>query len=1111
MVRSRGLLLSVTVYVGLLAMPTITVLAQTFTADILGTVRDTSGAVVPNAKVTLTQVSTGVTFNASTDSSGDYIFAELQPGRYRLVVSKEGFKTNTVSDIELLVGQRSRTDVALALGAITQTVEVSAGGTEMLETLTSSIGQVINEKAITELPLNGRNFIQLATLSPGVFSVATCTNSFSCSLVFTGGGGPGGSTIAAMGLRESNVSYLIDGIETRSARWGNASIKPSPDAIQEFKMETSNFEADSGRSSVITNITLKSGSNSVHGSAYEFLRNSALDANNFFLNEAGKPRPPFRQNNFGGAVGGPIVRDKLFFFGAYEGFRSQKGIALNGLYPSAAQLAGNLADDSAGTGIFPTNSAFCQANAGSSKCLNVINPFTGQPFPGNMIPTGMLDATAQKWLPYIRQPNVAVTPNQPTVPPFNFISEPNETISDNQFHARIDYNIRNKDRLFGSASYDDRPHTLPGLAINANKIFPWRGQVYAGNWVHTFSPTTVNEFSFGYSHSHNSLVGDTSFGPNIAQDVIGLKNVNPYPITFSVPGAGIAGFSCIGSSFAAQDSTDGTFHFNDNFSWVKGRHTFKFGGAYHHEKYSFLCDCGNNNSGFGGQFTGAGLGDFLLGIPFSQFAPYGQAILDSRADYFAQYFQDDFRIRPNLTLNLGIRYETQQWPRDVNGREEAYIPSAGKVLAVFRNEIRNGLAKTPHKEIGPRVGFSYSPSFVKNTTIRGSFGIFYATDNWNEIGSFAAFGPDFIVDRAPTSNPTTPTLFLSQAYAPVTLGVSNLPPGTGIFGFDDNNTAPYVQQWNFNVQHTFRSNWLLDVAYVGSTGQHLFLRQDVNAASIDPTGTIPVSQRRPNKQYDFILTSYTGGWSSFNGLLTKVEHRVTSNGYLLASFTWDRALDLGNCCNYQGINRDIKIRNKGPGDGALPLALSVSYVYNLPFGRGKPFLSAGSGLAEQLISGWSVNGISTFSAGPYATPFLGFDYANLGTFSNFQQVPNKLGPALPAKQTISQYWLPTAYALPGCSSSPGVFTPCSTAVHIDGDAQRNSLEGPGISNWDISLVKDTRFNERLLLQFRSEFFNTFNHPQFGLPNGTLNSGIFGVITSLRHDPREIQFGLKLLW
>jgi hypothetical protein len=289
--------------------------------------------------------------------------------------------------------------------------------------------------------------------------------------------------------------------------------------------------------------------------------------------------------------------------------------------------------------------------------------------------------------------------------------------------------------------------------------------------------------------------------------------------------------------------------------------------------------------------------------------------------------------------------------------------------------------------------------------------------------------------------------------------------------------------------------------------QHLFQRRDENLPALDPTGTIPVGARRPFSQYDFILTSYTGGWSDFHGLLAKVERRVTTNGYLLGSFTYSKALDLGNCCNWQGINRDFKVRNRGPSDGTVPLRMSLSYVYSLPMGRGKRLLSGASGAAEKLIGGWSLNGISTFASGPYTTPVLGFDYSVLGAFTT--SVPNKIGPAIPAKQSITKYWNANAYALPGCPN-PGI-TPCATAVHVDGNAQRNSLEEPGINNWDIALEKNTPLNERVSLQFRGEFFNAFNHAQFGSPNNALNSGNFGVITSLGQPPREIQFGLKLLF
>jgi len=1093
---------------GWLLLPVSGLFAQSFTADILGIVKDTSGGLVPGASLSLTEVGTGQVLTATSAAAGDYSFSALQPGRYRLEVSKSGFQTKTISDIVLLVGQHTRIDVLLAVGAVMQTVEVSAGGVQMLETQTSQAGQVVQERPIVQLPLNGRNFIQLATLAPGVYPTSSNNNGFSCANFWTGGGGSGGGSIAAMGLRESNVSYLIDGIETRGARWGNVTVKPGPDAIQEFKMETSNFEADSGRSAIITNISLKSGSDSFHGSAFEFIRNASLDANNFFLNESGQPRPPFQQNNWGASLGGPVRRDKVFFFAAYEALRSRKGTALNGLYPSAAQLQGNLADDSAGTGIYPKASAFCTANPGSSKCADVINPFTGQVLPGNVIPPGMLDPQSQKWIQYIRPINVAVTPGQPSLPPFNVILSPKELNDDNQYHGRVDYNVGEKDRFFASYSYDDRPHTVPNFQILNNQSYPWRGQVVATNWVHTFSPTLVNQLNAGYARSHNAFLAETANGPNIAQDVFGIKNVEPYPIGYGVPQALVAGFSCVGTFSIPQDSLDRTYQFTDNVSLVRGRHTLKFGGTYRHEKYYFLCAClASIQFTFNGQFSHTGLADMLLGIPSSEYAAYGVAILESRADYFGEYFQDDFRVRPDLTLNLGVRYETQQWPRDINGREETFLPSAGKVVAVFRNEIRNGIAKTPHLDFGPRVGFAYSPSYLKNTTVRASFGIFYATDNWNEFGSFAAFGPDFIVARAPTSNPTTPTLFMHTALPAVTLG-GPLPPGTGIFATDPSNTIPYTQEWLFDIQHTFGPNWLLDVGYMGSVSQHLFQRRDENLPAIDPTGTIPLSARRPYPQYDFILTSYTGGWGDFNGLLAKVERRVTTNGYFLGSFTYSKALDLGNCCNWQGINRDFKVRNRGPSDGTVPLRLSLSYVWELPIGRGKRWFTDTSGAAEKLIGGWSLNGITTFASGPYTTPVLGFDYPVLGAFTT--SVPNKIGPAIPSKQTITSYWNASGYALPGCPA-PVSLPPCATAVHVDGNAQRNSLEDPGTNNWDIALLKNTQLNERVSLQFRAEFFNAFNHAQFGPPNNNLISGSFGVITNVVQPPREIQFGLKLLF
>jgi len=1083
-------------------MPVTVCKAQALTGDIVGTVRDSSGAVIPDVRISLTQVDTGIKLSVSTDSSGNYSFAELKPTRYSLEASKLSFTTTTIPDIELLVTQRQRIDVTLRLGAVSQHVEVSAGAAELLETQTSSVGQVIQQKPIVDLPLNGRDFVQLATLSAGVYS---SNGAAICSCATWATGAPAGTvSFTAMGLRETDISYLIDGIETRGARLGNVTVRPSPDAIQEFKVQTENYSAENGRSSIIVNVALKSGSNKLHGSAYEFLRNSYLDANNFFLNLAGVQKPGFQQNDFGGSVGGPIRHDKTFFFGDFEGIRSLKAESLVGLYPSVAQFAGNLADDSAGTGIFPTNSSFCQANAGSQKCVDVINPSTGQAFPGNRIPKNMLDPIAQKWLPYIHVPNVAVAANEPQIPSFNFAYTPKELNNADLFHIRLDHVISDKDHFFASYSFDQRPHFRPGLPILGGLKFPWRAQVLALNETHLFSPTIVNEVRFGYNRSVNGGVGQTAYGQNIASNVFGFQNVQAQPVAYGVPGAVIAGVSCIGSDPFASDTYDSNFQFDDNLSIVHGKHSLKMGGAIFHENFLYLCDCEPNPQlAFTGQFSGAGLGDFLLGIPDSSYASVGQGLLNARSNFYAAYLQDDFRPRPDLTLNLGIRYQYQQSPRDVNGHEETFLPSTGQVEAVFRDQIRNGITNPDYRDVSPRIGFAYSPGFLKNTVIRSSAGIFYATGNYNEFG-FAAFGPDFIIDQSLVSDPTAPTIPLSSLFPPLTLGIQNQGPSIGIFGVDPSNRTPYTQEWSFDVEHTIGLKWVVDVGYVGNVAQRLQQRRDENTPSFDPTGTIPIANRRPFP-YSFILTTYNGGWSSYNGLLTKLERKVTSNGFVLATYSWAKALDIFNAYYETNTSRDFKVYDKGNSLFVPPQKFSISYNYALPIGRGKRYLAGASRVGDRLVSGWVVSGITTFQSGLYTTPALGFDYMNLGPLTT--SLPNKVGSVLPAQRSYTDYWNPNAYALPGCPS----LNTCPSEVHIQGNTSKGSLENPGVNNWDLSFEKNTRLTEGTSLQFRGEFFNAWNHTQFGGPNSTLNSGIFGQITSVLIPPREIQLALKLLW
>jgi hypothetical protein len=1101
----------------LLAMSTGKVVAQRLTSDIVGTVKDTTGALIPGATVELTQVDTSAIRSYTTDSTGNYQFAHLAPGHYTILVSKTGFKTQAVGNIDLLVDQTPHIDITLTVGEVAERVEVSAGGVQLLETENSTVGQVIQSKPIVGLPLNGRNFIQLTQLAPLMNPVMGGSVSCSEAANYTGAGNntsASSSTLSAVGMREQNVSYLLNGIETRNSRWGNVTIRPSPDAIQEFKMEVTNFGPETGRSSVVVNTTLKSGSNEVHGSAYEFLRNSALDANDFFLNRAGQPKFPFQQNNFGFALGAPIElphiysgRNKTFFFVNYEGLRSRKGQILNGLFPSQAQLSGNLADDSAGTGIFPTSSPFCHANVGSEKCIDVINPSTGQAFPGNVIPPSLLDPQSQKWTPYLRAPNVAVPSNQPGIPSYNFIFSPKNKSDSNQVNLRFDHTLSSKDRFLASYSFFDVPHIEPGLFVLGGASYPWRAQVVAFNETHVFSPAVVNEFLYGYRRSRNAEVAETAFGKtNYATDIFKLQNFTNDPIAFGVPNLSVSGFSGAGSVNAPLDDYDRVNSLTDNLSIVHDRHTIKMGGSVQHQGFMYLCNCVEMPSfTFDGRFTGTGLGDMLLGIPYQVGQAVGKGQTITNAMYYAFYLGDNIRVRPDLTINLGIRYEYQQSPRDINGHQETYDPFLKRVVAVWRGEVRNGIVDPDFNNFAPRVGFAYSPKFLKNTSIRSSYGIFYATDNYNEFG-FVAFGPDLIVDCYYYSDPNHPTLFMRNM-VPNTCGLGNS-QGAGIFGVNRRNRTPYVQEWNFEVQHTFGNNWLLELGYVGNVGQKIIQRDDANSPPYDPTGLTPAQDRRPNPYYGFILMSTGRGWSSYNGGFAKIEKRFSAGSYLLASYTWSKALDLGQDAGSSGgsvASRDFKVLDRGYAAFHTPHRFVASYIYELPFGRGRQLLPNISPVADKVIGGWSVNGIATVQAGQFRSINLGYDWIDIGGAFT-RSFPNIVGQIAPSDRNYNHWWDKSSFALPGCPTLQS----CPTGVHLPGDAPRNGFQMPGFSDFDLALLKETKL-ERLTLQFRAESFNALNHTIFGSPNNNLSSSSFGKITSVRISPREIQLGLKLLW
>jgi Carboxypeptidase regulatory-like domain len=1068
---------------------------QSITGDLVVNVTDPSSGVVSGAKLTLTHTDTNVQFTAETDTLGNSVLPQLKPGRYTLDVSAPGFRKENVTDIVVAIGQRAQVNVKLTLGAVTETVSVS-GTAETLLAENASVGQVISSQSIVDLPLNGRNFIQLAQISAGAAPIGNGTSPA------TSWTGRTDSTLSIDGGRETNNSFLVNGIETRNSRFGSAGIRPSADAIEEFSVQRSTFGAEFGRSSAIINTTIRSGTNGLHLAVFEFLRNRNFDANNFFANRAGSTKPAFTQNNFGTAVGGPVVlpfykgKDKTFWFFNYEGFRQRQANTSTGLYPSPAQMAGNLADDSAGTGIFPLSSALCQANPQSSKCRNVIDPNTGLLFPGNVIPTSRLDPIVQKQLPFQPKPNVAVTPNSANFPSFNTIGFP-KTINDwDQYNVRLDHRFTAKDLVYGTFSNSDETLLRPALRPLGGDVFPQTDRLYTVTYNRIISPTIFNEFRFGYNRSVTYRTAETSNTKDYASQVFGLKNTSPNPFDFGVPGFNPSGFGGVGSLSEAIGATDTNIQFTDNLSWSKRKHNIRLGLTISPKRYDQITDfSGNPSFNFDGRYTGIqglGLGDMLLGLPLSAGGALGDSSQKMRTTFYGGYIQDDWRITPSLNLTFGLRYEYAGSPTEQRGKALVFAPDIGQVV-LANHGVRPSIVDPDYNNFAPRLGFAYRPALFKNTVVRGGVGTYYATDNWNEL-QFEVIGPPFYQSQTLNSDPTKPTLLMSNMLPPLAAS-----PNLNPFSYDRHDRTPYVNQWSFGIEHTFKQDYLLEVNYQGSTGQKLPERRNLNIASLDPTGTVPIAARVPYPQYGFILLTYDGGWSSYNALTTRLEKRFSSGFYLLASYTWQKSLDLGSTDEFSAISTGFKQWDKGHSSFDVPQRVVFSYIYELPFGRGKWLGSGSSPVVNKIIGGWQVTGITTFSGGQFSTPSLGVDWLNAGAFTTSR--PNIIGNYKTGRSLPDFYVNTSAFDYPRDA--------LGNRVHLEGNGGRNSIEQPGINNWDLGIFKNTKIGERFNAQFRWEMFNAWNHTQFGPANLSVTSATFGKITSVLVGPRRMQFGLRL--
>jgi hypothetical protein len=1080
--------------------------AQAVSGTILGNVRDSSGGIVPGATVTLVNTGTGLTRAVTTDASGEYTAPMIPTGTYSVSAEMTGFKKQTLANVHVGVDQKMRIDLRLDVGEMTEVVEIQAE-TPLVQTSSSDLSATIEGKQIETLPLNGRNFVALTRTIPGVVRGNPGSNIDGAgSLAWRAS-----ASFSANGQRPRDNNYLLDGVDNNETWLQTVVIFPSVDALDEFKLQTSTYSAEFGKSmGGVVNLQIKSGTNQYRGSVFEFMRNDALDANNWFNNRAGRKKPDFSQHQFGGTLGGPIVKDKTFFFVDYQGMRINQGAAFLSTVPSELMRQGNFSE--IGRPIY--------------------DPLTGQPFPGNVVPQDRWDPAAGNVLrDLIPAPNTAGTRNALGQNINNYLINPKVARQDNQFDIKLDHALSASNRFFVRYSFQkthrDQPATLPhgdaGTTFGAGDG-NIKAQSFAFNDTHTFSPSWLNEVRVGYSYIE-FLMTPIDYGQNLA-DQVGIPGVNLNDVTSAMTQIQFeqGGSRNLGSNGNQPLITNlGNLQLFDNVTHIRGRHTFKAGGSVTFRSREVLnadtivgqfffsqnqtSNCAGVSSGCTvDSATGFDVASFLLGTARRKNrALFSDQTYTERRPEWAAYIQDDFRVNSRLTLNLGLRWDMfVPWVED-DDRQSNFDPSTGLFVVASDDAVINGVRVGRHlqtwgkTDFGPRAGFAYDLSGDGRTTVRGGFGVFW---NWGVGGtsSSKATNPPFLQTTDISASSGASNLTLSSGLPePPAVDPTLRPGGTTRSVFDINYRDQYAMNWNLNFQKQLGRDYMVELAYVGSRGRQLTLKTDQNQAP-PVLGVTNADVNRPfaslSPALRIVGTAESSGTLDYHAALFKGVKRFSNGFSALVSYTFGKAIDLVS--DNDGTVSLTNVRNpgydRGPASYDVTHTLSTSVIYELPFAR------------NSILGGWQVNGIGFWRTGiPVNITQTGvMASTGVGGGGLNANRPNRIGDGIPGDQTIDHWFDPADFERPADTTA------------TFGDAGRNILRGPGVFNIDMSLVKNTKIG-RIDSELRIEAFNVLNHPQFGQPNGQLGNSAFGTITASGNpqcatcgtSERQIQFGVKL--
>jgi hypothetical protein len=1097
--------------------------AQAVTGTILGTVKDSSGAVVVGAKVKLTQIEMGMTREVVSDARGEYTAPMLPTGTYNIVCEMTGFKGVTLANVRLRVDQKVRMDLTLEVGVVTDAITIQAD-TPLISTNTSDLSATINETQIKTLPITNRNFVFLARTIPGVGRGTAGDN-------IDGSAGSYGwrntAAFTANGQRTRDNNFMLDGVDNNEQWLNTVVIFPNVDALEEFKVQTSTYSAEFGKSlGGVVNLQTKSGTNAFHGSAYEFLRNDKLDANDWFNNKFGRARPDFSQHQFGGTLSGPLIQNKTFFFADYQGWRANQDLTMISTVPTARMRQGD----------------FSELNRA------IYDPFSpGTQFAGNVLPTDRMDAAALRILGLYPAPNADGSKAASGQTINNYISNPTMERRDNQADLKIDHILSPRNRMFARLSYEKSYRLLPGAlpdhgdagsnvaGVGSAGIGNIKAWSLALNDTHSFSDKLINEFRLGWN-SIEINAEPIDYRSNAAQ-AMGVPGINLSEVSSSmmmVSFTGGSGIRNIGpTSSQPLFSNSGAIHLTDSLTYVKGGHTLKAGASVMFLKrevlnaelatsqalfsYNLTSNCAGIPSGCTlDTNTGFDLASFLLGYPASWQRRLYESAYTERRPYIGAFIQDDWRVSNKLTLNLGVRWEVYVPFTTDDDKQSNFDPKTGKFVVASPDAViyPSATATDPIKvgrylqtyskgDFAPRFGFAYDAFGKGRTVLRGGFGIFY-NNSLTGTSSSKAQNPPFLLNQS-YNYTYVPGLRLSGGLPALPI-VDPSAPATGDTRslFDPNFRDSKAYQWNLNVQQQLGKNYMIEVGYIGSRGRNLIVRRDLN----QPQPTLGVTDPKTIRPYYTISpglvrlsSSFADGKNQYDALHVRFNRRFTNGFSFSTSYTYGKAQDYDSSTDgWESFNNSYDYEyNWGPAAYDIRHSFNANWVYELPFGR------------NHKLGGWQISGILFIRSGYALTVGQTQGVQSTGKGNR----PDQIGSGAIDDPTIDK-WFDTRFCRFDAANpnwrDPGA---CSFAEPQDktatyGNAPKGSLRGPGQTTLDLALVKVTRFG-RVEHELRVEAFNALNHPTFGNPNTTLGSATVGQITSLLPltPMRQIQLSMKL--